>query len=232
MCCQFDQLDLRQFQRQGSRSLLSLGTIFADVHITDQKADVVPVRPHRCTLHPQISLPVPVQCLFKWQISRTWLVYDLQAFFTAGQSLVNLCNDPIDLFDKFFSSGNQPFPILYHLQLPYFQCIRKIFLSAETELFQQMVSLIHDPVVIRQIIQVHLIKLRKLQIYESSSLCRPVLDNVQIFRREKYKIHNSEKFACLPDRHLIDGNPFRTVLLQVHIDLITDSVLFHHGFDV
>ena len=130
MCCQFDQLDLRQFQRQGSRSLLSLGTIFADVHITDQKADVVPVRPHRCTLHPQISLPVPVQCLFKWQISRTWLVYDLQAFFTAGQSLVNLCNDPIDLFDKFFSSGNQPFPILYHLQLPYFQCIRKIFLSA------------------------------------------------------------------------------------------------------
>ena len=102
MCCQFDQLDLRQFQRQGSRSLLSLGTIFADVHITDQKADVVPVRPHRCTLHPQISLPVPVQCLFKWQISRTWLVYDLQAFFTAGQSLVNLCNDPIDLFDKFF----------------------------------------------------------------------------------------------------------------------------------
>ena len=97
MCCQFDQLDLRHFQRQGSRSLLSLGTIFADVHITDQKADVVPVRPHRCTLHPQISLPVPVQCLFKWQISRTWLVYDLQAFFTAGQSLVNLCNDPIQI---------------------------------------------------------------------------------------------------------------------------------------
>ena len=95
-----------------------------------------------------------------------------------------------------------------------------------------MVSLIHDPVVIRQIIQVHLIKLRKLQIYESSSLCRPVLDNVQIFRREKYKIHNSEKFACFPDRDLVNRNPFRTVLLQVHIDLITDSVLFHHGFDV
>ena len=95
-----------------------------------------------------------------------------------------------------------------------------------------MVSLIHDPVVIRQIIQVHLIKLRKLQIYESSSLCRPVLDNVQIFRREKYKIHNSEKFACFPDRHLIDGNPFRTVLLQVHINLPWNAIFLNDSLNM
>ena len=56
---------------------------------------------------------------------------------------------------------------------------------------------------------------RKPCLYDDNSIesksARPVLDNVQIFRREKYKIHNSEKFACFPDRHLIDGNPFLRV---------------------
>ena len=41
MCCQFDQLDLRQFQRQGSRSLLSLGTEFTDIYISDKKGNII-----------------------------------------------------------------------------------------------------------------------------------------------------------------------------------------------
>ena len=50
--------------------------------------------------------------------------------------------------------------------------------------------------------------------------------------REKYKIHNSEKFACFPDRHLIDGNPFRTVLLQVHIDLPWNAILLNDSLNM
>ena len=43
---------------------------------------------HRCALHSEISVTIPFQCLFKRQIPRTWLIYDLQAFFAASQLLM------------------------------------------------------------------------------------------------------------------------------------------------
>ena len=95
-----------------------------------------------------------------------------------------------------------------------------------------MVPLVHDTVIVRQVIQVHLIELRKFQIDKSPSLCRSVLDDIEVFRREEYEIHDPEKFTCFPDRHLVYRDSFRTVLLQVHVDLITDTVLLHYSLDV
>ena len=79
---------------------------------------------------------------------------------------------------------------MHKLHIPYIQCLRKILMIIN--ILQPRIALIDDPVIISQITQINLIKLRKLKIDKTSSSRRSLFDDVQIFRRKKYKMYDSE----------------------------------------
>ena len=102
-----------------------------------------------------------------------------------------------------------------------------LFLIECQHLNQKMIPLIHDPVVVGKIAEIYFVELGKLQIYKSSSLGGTIFYNVQILRRKKYDVDNTEQFARPADGHLVDCYPFRTFLLQVDVDLIAYSPLLN-----
>ena len=70
------------------------------------------------------------------------------------------------------------------------------------------------------------------QIYKPPSSGRSVLNDIKILRGKEYKVDNAEQFARPPDRHLVDSDPFRAVLFQMHVDLESNPFLFHDRLEM
>ena len=141
-----------------------------------------------------------------------------------------LINDFIYFRNKLLSPGNNLISVCDQLHIPDIQSIDKLRLIHG--IFQKLISLIDDPVIICQIPKIDFIQLGQFQIHESSSFRRAVFDNIQILRRKKHKIHQPKKLTRFSDRNLIDRDSFWTVLLQMHIDLPGNFVLLDDRLDM
>ena len=119
------QLDLRQFQRKCRCPLLPLRSESADVDPTCHKTDIIPVRSHRGTLHPDIALPVLLKRRLKRKCSASRLIRKADPFPASRQFMVNVSDYRIDLLDKPDPSLNNLFSILNQLHIPYIQSIFK-----------------------------------------------------------------------------------------------------------
>ena len=60
------------------------------------------------------------------------------------------------------------------------------------DLLEQLVPLIQDLVVIGQLEKIDLRELAELQIHETPPLSRSAFDDIQIFRRKKYKVSQTQ----------------------------------------
>ena len=120
--------------------------------------------------------------------------------------------------------------IANHLHIPYLKGIQKIL--PVINFFQKLVSLTDHLVVINQIVCIYLIQLTKLQVDEPPPLCRRILDDSQVLRREKNHVQDTEQLRYFMNRNAVHGNTFRTVLLQVHIDPAGNALFLHDQLDM
>ena len=79
---------------------------------------------------------------------------------------------------------------------------------------------------------IYFVKLAKLQIYKSASLCRTVFDNIEILRREKHNIQNTKQLTRFFDRHFIDGHTLCTVFSQMHVNPVFLVIFFDNCPDM
>ena len=143
---------------------------------------------------------------------------------------MDIKNNLIQIAKEGFPERNDLLSIVDKLHIPHIQ--RLCQLRRKSNIFEQLISLIQNLIIVRQILQINLMKLTQFQIHKTPSLRRTIFYDIQILWRKKHQIHNSKQLRRLLNGNSVDGNPLGTVLLQMHVDLMGNSILLHHHSDM
>ena len=189
------EFDLRKLHRKRSRSFLPLRAETLHIISVDQESEIIVMRPLSGLSEPQIPLVPFCKPRGKFAGRRIRKIGDCQRFLSAGNISVNLSGYGTDPADELFSARDDRLTVECQLFIQNRQrgCLR--IRGSERNTLQEPVPVLKNLVIAQKLIQINAVDLTQLHIHEAPPVGRSFPDDVQILRREKYKIQHPENFT-------------------------------------
>ena len=215
-----NQFDLAEFERESNRPLLSLRAVYTYIPPVQQQPEIIPMRTDRRVTSENIPFQ-PIRQLHLQRFHEPFLIRKRdRRFVSHEQILFSVAHAKMQRICKLRELFDKPGALCYNLASePRELLIPELdHIVSDRVLFQKQIAAFQRSVVLLQMVVIRRLQLAQFHIQEPSPFRRPILDELQILRREHHNIQAPHQLPGPRCRCFIDPDAFAFALDQFNPD--------------